>query len=317
MAIVHYTEASGGLPNSGRLSGTDGDLVGILDVVLVAAGWAISFTSGTDRVYRPASGNRFVLAVRDAAAVSGAANFATVRGAESASAVTTYTDPFQTVAQLSDANSNWIKSSTVNTTARNFDIYASPTWVIMFVNFSSTSNTWDSFFWGDVAPGISGDSYNTINITRINQTISPLGMGSAIMTSGQCSQRFVWTRSYDGATKSVYGAIVTPVGAGIGNMAAFPAAKAGPTSGIERAKIMLADSGNAVTVANSSTKGLPIRGYLPNLWMPLHVGPGTVNSRDTFTDTAYNAASTFKCFVLSGSVWIIMEETDTWAAPGV
>ncbi len=317
MAILKYTEATGGLPNSGRLSGTDGDLVGILDVALVAGGWAIEYTSGNDRVYRPASGNRFRMTVRDGSAFTGSATVASVHGAENASSATAYTDPFPLNSQVADTNVTWLKSSTANTTARNFNLYVAPTWVAMFVNFSSTTNVWESTWWGDVPPAIAGDSYNTMNIARINQTATAGGLTSALSSTSNGNTRSWWTRSYDGTVKSSCGALSCPVGfAALGSFSNFPQARLGPTGGVDRCKVTLMDTG-ALTTANSTTKGIGIRGFLPNVWLPLHGGPGTINSRDTFTDTAYNASATFIVFIsAAGNTWIIFEESDTWSPPG-
>lgn len=74
----------------------------------------------------------------------------------------------------------------------------------------------------------------------------------------------------------------------------------------------------AQSVITSSSLSLPQRGYLPNLWAPLHNGRGSINARDTFTDTAYNPSATFRCFTSSNSAnaaMIIVEETDTWSPP--
>ena len=57
------------------------------------------------------------------------------------------------------------------------------------------------------------------------------------------------------------------------------------------------------------------RGWLPNMWNPIHTGTGTLSDQDTFTDTSYNASAVFRAFTYSSSYVIIMEETDTWTLP--
>jgi hypothetical protein len=318
VAFVHYTEASGGLPNSGRLSGTNGDLVGILDVVLVAAGWAIEFTTTNKRVYRPATGNRFRLWVQDDSAVSGAATLATVRGCEGASSATSVTDPFPTVAQIADGSANWLKSSAAGTTARNFDIWASDTWVIYAVNFSGTANIWEWHFFGDVPSLYSGDVYNTVCFTRNAASGGSAAMYSCCNGLATGLNRAFFTRSYDGTVKStqctVYGGIAL-IG---GNTNGYAAAQSGPSGKVDKEKIILACNGSQSTTVAAATM-LPRRALLPNLWAPLHGGYGSLNVRDTWADPSYLAgAATFQHFsTTANSAFIIVETTNTWAAPAI
>lgn len=314
MAFVHYNEASAGLPNSGRLSGTNGDLVGILDVVLVAAGWAIEFTTTNKRVYRPATGNRFRLWVQDDSSVSGAATLATVRGCESASSATSVTDAFPTSALVADGSANWLKSNAANTTARAFDIWAWDTGLIYVVNFAGTSNVWEIHFFGDCPSNISGDIYNTLIWVRNTASASASNAFTAGTTGGGGNPRTWLCRSYDGTVKSVMAGIWAP-STSLGNLTTLPAARAGPTGKIDRKKAVVADPGST-TGTISVTLGVAERCWIPNLWVPLHGGMGTANVRDTWQDLAYNAAATFQYVSASnGAAAIIIETSNTWAKP--
>lgn len=317
MAFVHYTEASGGLPNSGRLSGTNGDLVGILDVVLVAAGWAIEYTSGNARVYRPATGNRFRLHVNDDSAVSGNAGFAVVRGCENASAAATLIDPFPQVAQIADGSCNWIKSSAANTTARNFDIYASDTWVFYAVNFSGTSNFWEWHFFGDIPAIYSGDTYNTVCCVRNTVSTASTNMYPCCSSVNAGSQRIFWARCYDGTVKSTQGAVFGGFPAIGSNSSNFATPQNGPSGKVDIEKIVLSDTGSQTT-ALTAAKALSRRGVMPNLWNPQHGGFGALNVRDTWTDTVYNGSAVFsEVSTTVNSAFIVIETTNTWSPPSI
>ena len=319
MAILHYTEATGGLPNSGRLSGTDGDLVGILDIALVANGWTIDFSTGNARIYRAASGNRFRLYVNDAAAISGDARLSVVRGCESASAASNagIVDPFPTAAKIADGSSNWIKSTTASTTARNFDIFVAPTWVAYFINFGGVTNIWDFGWFGDISPALSGDSYSTVCVVRNVATTATISNSLDGTASGTGNLSWNLCRSYDGTVKATTGGVWAQISGKMGTISVAPQAQLGPSTGIDRFKAVTLDTGSATT-SGSSTLALPQRGYIPNIWVPLHGGRGSVNSRDTFTDTSYNASSAFTLFCVAaaaGSGFVIMETSDTWSPP--
>ena len=321
MAIIHVTEATVGAPNSGRMSGTDGDLVTMLDYALPLNGWAIEYTSGNVRVYRPGSGNRFRLYVNDAAAVSGDARLSVVRGCENASAAApaSIIDPFPTVAKLADGSSNWLKSTTANTTARNFDLYVGTTWVMFFCNVTGATNVWDLGLFGDWSPTLSGDPYCTACVVRNSTSATTVSgatgsWGASASNVGLTSYNFA--RSYDGTVKSTTGGIWSPL-VGVIGTGGSTQAQGGPTTGIDRCKMVSLDTGS-ITTASSTSISLQQRAYVPNLWLPLHAGRGAVNSRDTFTDTAYNASATFRIFCNSNVAtagFIVVEETDTWSPP--
>ena len=326
MAIIHVTEATVGLPNSGRLSGTDGDLVGILDVALPLNGWAIEYTSGNARVYRPGTGNRFRLYVNDDSAVSGDARLATVRGCENASAASEagLVDPFPTISQCAATVANWHKSTTANTTARLFDILVGESFVIYSCNFGSGTNRWELEIFGDASPALLGDSYNTL--VSVRGIASPTfvtaewydswGTGSADAFPTVCC--LFWARSYDGTVKSSQSAVASIFnGLGIGSVGAnFPQALNGPTTGIDTIKLPLRCLGST-TNSESSSLALPIRGWFPNLLLPQHGGRGVVNTRDTYSNSAVPG---FQGQIVcadntAASAFIVMQTNDGWSPP--
>lgn len=315
MAIIHVDESYPGLPNSGRLSGTNGDLVGIMDIALPLNGWAIEYTSGNARVYRPGTGNRFRLHMYDDSSVSGSAALCLVRGCENASSAKKLTDPFPTVAIKGDTLSNWQKSTATGTTARAFDIWVGETWVIFTCNVSGATNVWDFGAFGDVAPALAGDSYNTVCFTRSVSTLGAATMIASPSTGYTGTSKMWWARSYDGTVKSTNGAPALNTnlfGTGKG-----PQAQAGPSGGIDTQKVPLIDCGGA-SGTPSTTLGMFTRGWFPNLLNPIHNGRGSVNTRDTFTNTGYNPSfiGSIMCNDnATTSAFLVVETTDTWSPP--
>lgn len=319
MAIIHVDETYPGLPNSGRLSGTDGDLVGIMDVALVANGWAIEYSTGNARIYRPGSGNRFRLYMNDAAAVSGSAALCLVRGCENASAASNagLTDPFPLAASVADGSSNWLKSSAVSTAARAFDIWVSPTWVIYACNVTGAANVWDFSFFGDCPSALAGDSYNTVCSVRNIASLSTAQMWASAATAFTASSRWWWARSYDGTVKATNASPFSGYSANIGVIPNAPQAFLGATTGVDTQKVPLIDCGATSTTPTPGI-GLVTRGWLPNIRFPLHGGRGTANSRDTYTDTAYAAGFVGTVIAASNSAsggFLVVEGSDTWSPP--
>jgi hypothetical protein len=313
-APAYWNESSGGLPNSGRLSGTAGDLVGILDVALVASGWAIEYTASNARVYRAASGNRFRACFDENTAISGDARLVTYRGAENASAAgsANWTDPFPTPTQAANNVSTILKSTAASTAARAFDLWIWATGFILATNPSNASNTWEVCAFGDADPSYTGDSYNTVCMNRTNSTATSIasGMMGAGITGSTCVNNIHWARSYDGTTKSTYGGIAYPSST-IGNITNCAPARGGATGGIDAERMPLLCSGNNANGVMTSA-GLIRRGIFPYLWLPMHGGPGTVNARDT--GSIGSPAAAFSMLVCSASNWM-MAQTDGWTPP--
>lgn len=323
MAVINVNESTVGAPNSGRMSGTAGDLYSMLKYALPLNGWAVEYDDAANfrAVFRPGTGNRFRLFIADNATDSGDARVAIVRGCENASAATLagIIDPFPTVAAVANTSANWAKSTAASTTARSFDIWVGTTWVIFACNSIGTTNAWEFNVFGDTGPNLSGDSYGTICTVRQTAlgVTANFNIGAAPAT---IVNRVWWCRSYDGTQKSTAGSFWSGGAAGsIGAIASYPAAQGGPTVKIDGCKALLSDGGTAGSTAISSSTGLPQRGWFPNLWIPQHSGPGSVNTRDIWGNTAYNASSSFSAIRNSNGAggWVFVETSDTWVKPSV
>lgn len=319
MALVVLTSASPGAP---RNAGTNGDLTTLLDWAVVQATnpWAIEYTSGNARVYRPAVGNRFRLHVNHDSATSTDARLATVRGCENASNATTLVDPFPTVAQKTNLLSTWKVSSTADTTNRPFIILLTDTFIIYLSQYSSTSNLWEMGFWGDAPPSYSTDVWNTLLFIRNGAsaaaTTSSISNGSGPNLTANVNGGIFWVRDASGATKSTLGNLNAP-GTGLGSASTNLApARGGYLNTVPREKLAAACYGSNSATPNSLA--LMRRGWIPNMWTGLTNGVGTLTDLDTFTDTAYNPSASFMAIAGAagtGAVYVIVETTDTWTAP--
>lgn len=300
-----------------RNSGTNGDLTTLLDWALPQAGWAIEYTSGNARVYRPGSGIRNRLHVNHDSAVSGAAQRATVRGCEDASAAATLVDPFPTVAQVANGSSCWLVSSLANTTDRPFIIMLNETFVYYFSQYSGTTNIWEGGWFGDPYPGLT-DPYGTIMCQRNNSGNSGstvLGQAMQQGASVDASPEIYWMRDITGATKSSTGAL-SGSGINLGLVTGTASARAGYGNRSFRERIGVTDL--ASTTSTASSLSIVKRGWLPNVWNGIQNGRGTIDDTDTFQDIAYNPSALFRQLPVaaaasSGS--IIIETSDTWSPP--
>lgn len=325
MAIHHYTEATVGLPNSGRIAGVNGDLVTQLDYMLPLNGWAIEYTTGNARIYRPGTGNRFRLYVNDDSSVSGDARIATVRGCENASAASNagLVDPFPLAAQVTDANSTWIKSSTANTTARAFHILVAETWIIFAVNFNGTAGYWELHFFGDIAPSLSGDSYNTLVSVRGSSNFFAVlwtGGGGWLANSTTVGTGMYMCRSYDGTVKSTR--VGKPFILGQSSLgrpfSAGPQAFNGPSTGIDTTKVSIYDSG-VQSGAISASQAMFTRGWLPNVLEPMCNG---TQATTPVTGDIYHVSAqpTFDGLIITASsgvnsAFLVLQLSDDWVPP--
>jgi len=255
----------------------------------------------------------------DDSAVSGFAGLCLVRGCENASDATTLIDPFPLTSQVANGLSNWHKSSAASATPRAFDIWVGETFVIFSSNFSGNTNVWSLEFFGDFAPSLIGDSYNTICTVRNTATTA----GGAVWAAGwlATSQNGVPTmylcRSYDGTVKSVQSGIPGKYGQstlGVVNLN-MPAMQLGPTTGIDTDLSVLHDTGSN-SGGVSSSLALPVRGWLPNILSPQHGGRGSVNTRFSYPETPFMATGKVVTAANSSSSGcVVVQESDDWVSP--
>lgn len=320
MTLLVLTQASGGAP---ACEGVNGSMNAVINFCVTHASlggdaWARehnnagSFTS----IWRPAIGNRFRLYCRHDSSVSGGAQRAIVRGCESASAYNVRVDEFPTSSQVADASSNWLASTTADGTDRNWIAVVTGTFLILAVK--TDGNLWDYFFFGDVPGTESGDAYDTVCMVRNSATAtsSIVAVQPVVNTGTSAGNIVFWARDISGAVKSSRGAVYA-TGNALGLVTSGYAMKGGYGNRINREKIALTCGGSTTTTAG--VLGIIRRGWLPNIWNPLHTASSAsgVVSEDTATDTPYHASALFRVLQTVNSMGssFILEESDTWSAP--
>lgn len=310
MAMTYLTQASGGAQ---RCSGTYGDATTLFDwAVSGRHGWTTAHTGTNERVYQSTAGH--LMYVNHKSADSGNARLFIVRGCESATSVSAHTDEYPTVAQLANTSCNWLASSTADTTARDYIFLVGPDFVFFASKYDGAQ--WDWGFFGQVPAQYSGDSYNVIctsrNTTGVVSSMLGSGFGSISNGTNVQTNRIYWKRDITGAIKSERGNLCAFGQYPGGSLTGAPAVLGGYLNGIARQKMGLSSFGSSTT--SSGVTALMNRGWLPNIWQPLHNGLGSMTDADTFTDSAYNASASFRPIVYS-TYALFVETTDTWAAP--
>lgn len=304
MSITLLTEAS---PGATRNAGVLGDLTTLLDWALSGRhGWTIKYTDTNRRVYESLSGHLLYVNHNTSAQTP------IVRGGESATGIDSRVDEFPTVAQVSDANCNWLVSTVANTTARPYYILVGPDF---FIYAPSADGTYfDVNFFGEAPPTFATDNHNVlINVRGVAGGAIGNTLASAASNTISTSSKLFFRRDITGTIKSVSGFLLSPGGNYIGAINGLPAATAGYLNAIMRAPLIAGDIGSNTTAAGA--QAIANRCTLPQLWAPLHNGTGGLSPGDTFQDLAWNPAAVFRPLTTNttGSTgWVILEETDTW-----
>ena len=326
MSMIRLTQASSGAPT---LSGTSGKLVDVLDWALVQQGWAIEYSTGNNRVYRPGTGRRRRLYISHDNSVSGNDSLAVIRGCEDASGalMANLIDPFPQEAQVAQNNSNIHISTSVGATAKDYTILLTETFIIMMIRVSGANN-WSMWFFGDVPSNWPGDVWNTAVMVRnsnatTDASTATTGIGGGHPWSMPTTSPYgniYFARSVDGLVKSTKGGFAISCNSTgsvpLGAITGMPAARGGFENRLPREKVYLHDGGVGGTGSAVATSWIARRAVVPYLWNPMCLNMGPVASLDTFTDTAYNPAALFVAYsanVNGAAGFCILEETDTWS----
>src|ERR1043165_3127396 len=170
-----YTSGDSSAP---QLYGSSAGLVTVLDGVMAGYGsmaalgsspgagaWTTTYTATGKRVYRPSAGNQLYLRINDAAAGTGGAKEALIKGGESFSDIDTPTNPLPTTGQSSLTQNSLVvrKSATADsTTGRPWIIAGDDRTLYMFINSGDVANTYSMWMWGDFYSNVTSDAYRTI-----------------------------------------------------------------------------------------------------------------------------------------------------------
>lgn len=311
MAWTKISSTDSGAPQALSVNGS---LNNILRWALPQLGWAVEYgPSGNASVFRAAAGNRLRLHVHHDSSVSGNAALAYVRGAHTATSATSIGSPFPDATQAPNASSNW-RCGTVGdpATAASWVIYGNDRFFIYLCYDGGYK--WDMVYFGDV-PSEYATGYETIVTVRGNTSpYGSFGMGAPGYAYPYFDYCHFWARGINATTVSTMGARnFSAAGYALGRIPSTPVMRGGYQNRLMREKVAISDYGSTNTTFG--VLGINRRGWVPNLWNPIHSGiGGSVAGQDTFTDTAYNPSAIFRVFDSNSGVAII-EETDTWSRP--
>lgn len=333
MATYYVTDTTPGAP---ALTGQNNSLVDVLDFGLVTTAGLTKAYSGTNKAVYTLPNGHAMRVVHDSS-VSGQAQFAVVRCAESASGIDTITDAYPTTALVADNACNWHTSITANSTARPYFLLVDTVQDVIIFIACIDNAAYANFIgvWcGSEQSTTAGDTYGAFLTVRNNSgahTAAGASDRDFWGTSAQSSPGTCvwWARSYDGTLKSPKGQL-GPANH-IANNGGPPLWVSGPTyphpvdNKYWKNRVFAGDR-NSTTNTNG-TGVIPNRCYVPHLWLPMHRASsfGSLNIGDTFTDGAYDAqigASATFVHIPFGSAAgaqgaIALEITDTSSMPPV
>src|SRR5581483_7318316 len=156
MAVRHYMNTDSGAPT---LSGTNGDLINLLDKILcvgygskTAAGWTKPYTATNQAVFQPGGGVQHFFHVDDNSpnATSGAKE-GPIRGSETASAVLTGTGFFPTTSQIAAGAGEILrKSATADATQRAWQAFADDRTCILALAPGDGAGAWSVHYFGEL-----------------------------------------------------------------------------------------------------------------------------------------------------------------------
>lgn len=199
------------------LHGNAGSLVAVLDGCLVtgygaqtALGWGSPYTAANKAVYRAASGVRHYLDIDDSAPDATAlGRNARGRAYEVMTAVGTGTNPFPTVAQVTNCVAT-VKSTTTGTTARPWILIGDALSFIFLCEPAGTdppnlgTHVWSSgFHFGEMLSALTGDLYRTLygfqSVTTTVVTAATSAFAGLAQSNSASAINQVMARTYTGA----------------------------------------------------------------------------------------------------------------------
>lgn len=247
---THFTFATTGI--------SDQTASGTMTAKRAPLGFSKEFSGTNKAVYRADSvlGTRLRLRVADDG--TGSAAYARVRGFKEMSDVDTGTEPYPTDAQLS-GGLYWHKSSTANSTVRDWRLFGDAQGFYMFVKTDGTN--WNGFSFCDLIPEKAGDAFHSLIIGSSDATATK---GNFAATSDTPSGHFMPRAISQTGTALIaakYGAARMNITHGLG-FQGFPYPPAtGHNDNFYCSQVLVADSVSSVYVP---------RGILAGVYNPLH-----------------------------------------------
>lgn len=259
-----------------------------------AAGWTREYDNGNISVFRSGAGNQFYLQVNDG--LVGNENFARVQGFETMSSYDTGTGEFPTFAQVNDGYV--FKSSTKNTTIRDWFVLATESIVYVFINTDGSSGFQSSnfFVFGDIFSYAAIDDYASFILVETD-----------VLNSNSSQKN---SRLYNDVNTATTGHYVsrsfTQVGGSIQVSKFYDSSKdlmnyPNPVDGgLYVSKIFIGEPING-----------NLRGHLPGMYKILHDGIN-FNNGDTFDGTGPLTGKSFRIIKTYNNLPLALEISDTW-----
>lgn len=319
MTVRIYTSQDTSAPT---LSGSNGDLVNLLDKVLVAgygsqtaAGWTKPYTAANRASFKQGAGCGFYIDVLDDGSLTGGAREAQFSGFEVMTAAATGTGEFPTAAQQA-TRLKFRKSETADAVTRQWICFADNKTFYLFASTGNATVYYTGMGFGDFYTFKSADAYNCIAIGRVvtaaadtltNENLDTVSATLATTTGHYIARGYAQTGTSVQVGKTGFtlasnaaAQIANPSGGGV----VFP----NPTDGaMYMSRLYLADTTTAPTVG--------YRGFLRGLWNPQHTG-SSIPFEYVFSGIGSLSGRTFKTLGLrtgnSGAARYCLETSDTW-----
>ena len=310
MAWSILDENTAGAPS---LVSANGSLTSLLRWALPILGWTVEFgPTGNNAVFRGGAGNRLRLHVRHDSSISGNASLAYVRGAHTATSATAVDSPFPTAAQVPNTSSSWRTGKADNSTDPSRFVIAGNNQFFHYFTHKP-SYGWEWQFFGLVPTDVPNNYETVIRVRNDTTYYSSTSLGTPGSPNPSYDSKTFWARGINATTVSVHGILDLP-SAAVGRVGNTPLMQGGYQNRILREKIAVHDFGSVNTTPGVLC--IPKRGWLPNVWNPIHSGlGGAMSDGDTFTDSVYNPAASFRVLDAPSSGTLILETTDTWSKP--
>jgi hypothetical protein len=288
-----YSSSDSGAP---VMNGQTGSLVNVLNKVLVtgygakvAAGWTADFTSSlgalTGSTFRPASGSRLYLSVRDDAPVN--ASEARIMGFENPTAYNSGSGQFPSYAQAITpfGYMSQRKSATVSTTPRNWVCYADAWTMYLFIQTGDiTAAIYFGLWFGNIySLAGTSDAYRTIIVSRETENSSTFDYWDLLNYYNGSTLGHYMARSWGGGGYSI-------------KVGKFSDGSVGVTTYLNGFGMWPNGTDNTMNLAPifvNETLGLSIRGRLRGLWQIGHQYTNFTDG-DTFQGTGDYAGKTFR-----------------------
>lgn len=307
------------------LTGTAGDLVNLLDKVLVtgygskpAAGWTKPYTGTNKAAFRndTTDGSGVYYRVQDDL-TSTAQRFSYMNMYETMSAIDTGTNPFPTTVPSGGVQ----KSNTQDSTPRPWVIVADNCAAHILIKHGANGTEWEHHFIGDIFSYKPSDAYRGCLIERIS--------GSTLVSSLTYTNNTTPRNLAFGVTDAGIGLVRAHTGSGSAIAAGLhtDAEKINTNLSSASGAYFGGSANNVLAYPNAINSGLflaPIwihqgtaspyilRGYIPGLWAPLHNRP--LGNNDTFSGSSGQLSGrTFEAFNVYSGAQILIETSNTWS----